>query len=91
MEKEQYPRHLDKAASLSGKTKMKADEVITDVLFDEDMNNKDIVSLELDVQDSTNKEEEGNSEGQSILLVGSWLGVVNVKEEETEELAGARG
>jgi hypothetical protein len=98
VDKEQYPQHSDKAASLSGKAKMKADEVITDVPSDEDTNDKDVVSLgnynatlEPDAQDSTDKEEEGNSEGQKIPLVGSWLDVVSVKEEEGEELARARG
>jgi hypothetical protein len=97
-----YPRHPDKDASPSGKGKMKADEVMTVDLSDEDMDNEDVVPLGDDDDDEGNDatlapqessdddDDEGNSEGQSIPLVGSRLGVVSVGEVENEELARLR-
>jgi hypothetical protein len=99
VDEEQYPRQPDKDASSSCKEKMKADEVMIVDLFDEDTDDEEVVplseenaTLEPDAQESSNDEdEEGNSEGQSIPLIGSQLGVVTVGEEENEELARARG
>ena len=45
-----------------------------------------LVSLEV----SNDKEEEAHLEGQSILLIGSRLGVVSVDEEENGDLIRAR-
>jgi hypothetical protein len=81
---------------------MKADEVMTVDLSDEDMDNEDVVPLGDDDDDEGNDatlapqessdddDDEGNSEGQSIPLVGSRLGVVSVGEVENEELARLR-
>jgi hypothetical protein len=71
-------------------------------LSDEDMDNEDVVPLGDDDDDEGNDatlapqessdddDDEGNSEGQSIPQVGSWLGVVNVGEKENEELSRLR-
>ena len=73
---------------------MKPDEVMTVDLSDKDIiplgNNN--APLEPDAQVSSDKEEdERNLEGQSIPLIGSWLGVVSVEEEENKEFIRARG
>ena len=73
---------------------MKPDEVMTVDLSDKDIiplgNNN--APLEPDAQVSSDKEEdERNLEGQSIPLIGSWLGVVSVGEEENEEFTRVRG
>jgi hypothetical protein len=103
VDKEQYPRQPDKDASLSYKAKMKAAEVMTVDLAEEDMDNEDLVplgdenaTLDPDAQESSDDDNdegnlEGNLEGQSIPLIGSRLDVVSVGEEENEELAKARG
>ena len=52
----------------------------------QDNTSVDPISLEA----SDDKEEEAHSEGQSIPLVGSWLGIVNVDKDENEDLARAR-
>jgi hypothetical protein len=78
---------------------MKANEVMTVDLSDKDTDDEDVVPLgynnaplEPDAQESNDEEEdEGNSEGQSIPLIGSGLGVVSIGEEENEELARVRG
>jgi hypothetical protein len=93
-----YPRYPDKDAFPSGNEKMKADEVMSVDLSDEDTDNEDVVplgeentTLDPDAQESSNdKDDEGNLGGQSIPLVGSWLGVVSVGKEENEELARLR-
>ena len=78
---------------------MKADEVMIDVPSNKDKDDEDIVPLgddnailEHGAQESSDKkEDEGNSKRQSILLVGLWLDVVSIREEEGEELARMRG
>jgi hypothetical protein len=84
---------------LNGKEKMKADEVMTIDLFEEDTGDEDMVSFgdenatfDPDAQESSDYDnDEGNSKRQSIPLIGSRLGVVSIGEEENEELARARG
>jgi hypothetical protein len=96
---EQYPQQPDKVASSSGKAKMKADEVMTVDLSEEDTDNEDVVSLgdknatlDLDAQESSDDDDnEDHSEGQSIPLIRLQLGVVSIREEDNEELMRARG
>jgi hypothetical protein len=75
VDEDQWPQQQDKAASLSGKAKMKADEVMTNVPSNEDIDDKNVdplsndnATLELDAQESSNEEEEGNSEDHLIPL-----------------------
>jgi hypothetical protein len=79
---------------------MKANEVMIVDLSDEDIDDENIVllggenaTLESNAQKSSDEmeEEEGNSEGQSIPLIGSRLGVVSIGEEENEEFTRVRG
>ena len=81
---------------------MKAGDALTIGLSEEesdDVNNgDDLLQLGQDntvvepvsLEASDDEEEEAHSEGQSVPLVGSWLGVVNVDEDENEDLARAR-
>ena len=81
---------------------MKADDALTIDLSEEESDGSDqdakfiqlgqedtgvqLVSLEA----SDEEAEEAQAEGHSVPLIGSWLGVVNVNEDENEELARAR-
>ena len=81
---------------------MKADDALTIDLSKEESDSSDqdaefvqlgqentgvqLVSLEA----SDEEEEEAQSEGQSVPLIGSRLGVVNVNEDENGDLARAR-
>ena len=81
---------------------MKAKDALMIDLFEEEFDNDndddellqlgqdntaiDPVSLEASDED----EEEAHSKGQSVPLVGPWLGVINVNEDENEDLARAR-
>jgi hypothetical protein len=98
VDEDQYPQQPDKVAFLSGKSNMKADEVMTNVPSNEDIDDNvvppgDAYAIpELDAQESSDEEEEeGNSEDHSILLVGTQLDVVSVGKEENEELTRTRG
>ena len=89
VDEEQYLQQSDKNASSSSKAKMKAYEVINVDLFEENMDDEDVVllgnenaTLDPNAQDSSNDNNgKGNLEGQSIPLIGSWLGVVRVGKE----------
>jgi hypothetical protein len=99
VDEEQYPRQSNNDASSSGKAKMKAYEVMIVDLSEEDTNDEDVVplgdknaTLDPNAQESNdNDDDEGNSEGRSIPLIGLQLGVVSVGEEENEELARTGG
>jgi hypothetical protein len=98
VDKLKYPQHPDKDASPSGKGKMRADEVMTIDLSDDETDEENVVplddenaTLDPDTQESSDDEDdEGNSGGQSIPLVGSRLGGVSACEEENEELTRLR-
>jgi hypothetical protein len=99
VDEDQYPRNLDKAASLSGKGKMKADEVMVDVPSNKDTEEENVVALgddvatfEPDAQESSDKEEEEvNSKENAIPLVRVLLGRMTAEEEDSEELVRMRG
>ena len=85
--------------SLSGKGKMKADEVMAAVSSNKDMEDENVVALgdnnatlkPIVYTSSDKKEEEGNSEVNAILLIEVQLGVVTTREDEGEEFARVRG
>ena len=102
VDKRKYPRQGPKEPSTSRRKKMKADNALTIDLSEEESDDDnegdellqlgqdntavDLVSLETSDED----EEEAHLERQSVPLVGSRLGVVNVDEDENEDLARAR-
>ena len=102
VDERKYPRQGPKEPSTRGRKEMKAGDALTIDLFEEesdDVNDgDDLLQLGQDntavepvsLEASNDEEEEAHSEGQSIPLVGSWLGVVNVDEDENEDLAMAR-
>ena len=81
---------------------MKVDDALMIDLSEEESNNsnQDDKSVQLGQEDtaiqlvsleaSDNEEEEAHLEGQSVLLMGSKLGVVNVDKDENEDLTRAR-
>jgi hypothetical protein len=99
VDEERYPRQLDKVASSSGNTRMRANDAMTLDLPEESSDDDDNSPMgdedatphpdAIDLSDDDDEEE--HSEEQSIPLVGSRLGAATVTEEEKEELARARG
>ena len=102
VDKRKYPRQEPKEPSMSGRKKMRVGDALTIDLFEEesdDVNDGDnLLQLgqvntavePVSLEASNDKEEEAHLEGQSVPLVGSPLGVVNVDEDKYEDLARAR-
>jgi hypothetical protein len=100
VDKEKYPRYGPKEASSSGRGEMKMDDAMTVDLSEEESDDDDdnlllprqenTATEPIPLESSEDEDEEANSEGQSVPLIGSRLGAVSVGEEENEELARAR-
>ena len=100
VDERKYPRQGPKEPSTSGAKKMKVDDTLMIDLSEEESSDSDANSGFLDLGDgirvgdpvllgaSDGKGEQ--SQGHSIPLVGSRLGVVNADEDENEDLARAR-
>jgi hypothetical protein len=99
MDDETYPQNTNKASSMSGKGKKKADEVMKDDLSDEDMEeeedaialNDNVVILESGIQECSKDEElEASSRNDVHLLVGIRLGGRTADDEQREKLMRLR-
>ena len=102
VDKRKYPRQGPKEPSTSGRTTMIADDAFMIDLSKEESDisdpNAKIIQLGqegtgnqlVSLESSNEKEEEAESQGHSVPLQGSQLGVVDVDDDENEDLARAR-
>ena len=102
VDKRKYPRQGPKEPSTSRRTTMIADDAFMIDLSEEESDssnsNAEIVQLGqegignqlLSLESSDKEEEEAESQGHSVPLQGSRLGVVDVDDDENEDLARAR-
>ena len=102
VDKVRYLQQGSKEPSLIGRKKMKMDYTMTIDLSEEESDDDDdddeLVQLDqenttiqlVSLDASNDKEEEVHSEGQSIPLIGSKLGVVSIGDEKNVDLARAR-